>query len=62
MVSDTVYEICLPALQDPALPEDEKADRVEEVLRQEARLTGKALEDAVLGVLWRHRDAVQGST
>ncbi|KAG9618524.1 hypothetical protein KCV04_g14788, partial [Aureobasidium melanogenum] len=39
-----------------------KADRVEEVLRQEARLTGKALEDAVLGVLWRHRDAVQGST
>ncbi|KAG9782491.1 hypothetical protein KCU95_g10358, partial [Aureobasidium melanogenum] len=62
MVSDTVYEICLPVLQDPALPEDEKADRVEEVLRQEARLTGKALEDAVLGVLWRHRDAVQGST
>ncbi|KAG9688063.1 hypothetical protein KCU76_g9890, partial [Aureobasidium melanogenum] len=62
MVSDTVYEICLPVLQDPALPDDEKADRVEEVLRQEARLTGKALEDAVLGVLWRHRDTVQGST
>ncbi|CAD0091573.1 unnamed protein product [Aureobasidium mustum] len=62
MVSDTVYEICLPVLQDPALPEDEKADRVEDVLRQEARLTGKALEDAVLGVLWRHRDTVQGST
>ncbi|KAI4762041.1 hypothetical protein E4T52_05849 [Aureobasidium sp. EXF-3400] len=62
MVSDTVYEICLPVLQDPALPEDEKADRVEEVLRKEARLTGKALEDAVLGVLWRHRDTIQGST
>ncbi|CAD0093029.1 unnamed protein product [Aureobasidium vineae] len=62
MVSDTVYEICLPVLQDPALPEDEKADRVEDVLRQEARLTGKALEDAVLGVLWRHRDTTQGPT
>jgi hypothetical protein len=61
MVSDTVYEICLPVLQDPALSEDDKVDRVEDVLRQEARLTGKALEDAVLGVLWRHRDAVQGS-
>ncbi|KAI5273257.1 hypothetical protein E4T47_03402 [Aureobasidium subglaciale] len=62
MVSDTVYEICLPVLQDPALPEDDKADRVEDLLRQEARLTGKALEDAVLGVLWRHRDHLQGST
>jgi hypothetical protein len=62
MVSDTVYEMCLPVLQDHALLEDDKADRVEDVLRQEARLTGKALEDAVLGVLWRHRDAQQGST
>ena len=62
MVSDTVYEICLPVLQDPTLPEDDKVDRVEDVLRQEARLTGKALEDAVLAVLWRHRDAIQGST
>ncbi|THX62040.1 hypothetical protein D6D06_00196 [Aureobasidium pullulans] len=62
MVSDTVYEICLPVLQDPTVPDDEKADRVEHVLRQEARLTGKALEDAVLGVLWRHRDHTEGST
>jgi hypothetical protein len=61
MVSDTVYDICLPVLQDPALGEDDKVDRVEDVLRQQASLTGKALEDAVLGVLWRHRDAVQGS-
>lgn len=62
MVSDTVYEVCLPVLSDGSLAEDDKADAVEEVLRREARLTGKALEDAVLGVLWRHRDHLSGST
>jgi hypothetical protein len=62
MVSDTVYEICLPVLQDSTLPEDDKADRVEDVLRSEAHLTGKALETAVLRVLWRHRDQTEGPT
>lgn len=62
MVSDTVYELCLPVLRDATLPEDDKADGVEEVLRKEAHLKGKALEDAVLGVLWRHREHTEGAT
>ncbi|GAB7354070.1 hypothetical protein MBLNU459_g4646t1 [Dothideomycetes sp. NU459] len=62
MVSQNVYSLCLPVLQDDALPEEDKVDKLEELLRSEASLSGKALEDAVLGVLWRHRDAASGNT
>lgn len=62
MVSDTIYDLCLPTLQDDAVPEDEKTDKIEELLRKDAALSGKALEDAVLGVLWRHREATTSAT
>ncbi|KAF2151973.1 hypothetical protein K461DRAFT_279499 [Myriangium duriaei CBS 260.36] len=55
MVSDTVYELCEPILKDDALTEEDKTDKVEDLLKKELGLTGKALEDAVLGVLWRQR-------
>lgn len=57
MVSDTLYDLCLSTLRDDTLSDEDKTDKIEELLSKEASppLTGKALEDAVLGVLWRHR-------
>ena len=57
MVSDAVYEICLPTLEDSTLEEEEKTEKLEELLRKETTLTGRPLEDAILGVLWRFRDS-----
>jgi hypothetical protein len=57
MVSDTIYELCQPVLQDKELPDEEKTEKLEELLQKEASLTGKALEDAVLNVLWQHRNS-----
>lgn len=62
MVSDSIYDLCLPVLQDESIADEDKTDRVEEVLRNEANLSGKALEAAVLAILWRHRDATSGGT
>lgn len=62
MVSDSIYHLCLPVLQDPSIADEDKTDRLEHLLREDAALTGKALEDAVMAILWRHRDAQQGST
>lgn len=62
MVADSFYHACLPVLQDDSIADEDKTDQVESVLRKEAGLSGKALEDAVLAILWRHRDAAQGST
>ncbi|KAM7194740.1 hypothetical protein V8F33_007118 [Rhypophila sp. PSN 637] len=58
MISDETYEICLPVLQDPALEDDDKADKLEEALRENTSLTGQALEHAVLDALWRFREGV----
>ena len=57
MVSDALYELCLPILEDPAVDAEEKTEKLERFVQTEESLTGKPLEDAVLGILWRHRDA-----
>ncbi|KAI9806809.1 MAG: hypothetical protein M1833_002466 [Piccolia ochrophora] len=57
MVSDAVYELCLPILRDVALEEEDKTDQLEELLGKETELNGSSLENAVLDVLWRFRDA-----
>ena len=57
MASDTVYELCLPLLKDDTLEEEDKTDKLEDLLRKETTLTGRPLEEAVLGALWRYRDA-----
>lgn len=56
MVSDDTYEICLPVLQDPSLEEEDKTDKLEELLKKETSLSGNSLENAVLDVLWRFRE------
>ena len=57
MVSDTIYELCLPVLQDSAVEDEERTEKLEELVKKESSLTGKPLEEAVLGILWRFRDS-----
>lgn len=56
MVSDETYEICLPVLEDSTIEDEDKTDKLEELLRKETALTGQSLENAVLDVLWRYRE------
>ncbi|KAL2757461.1 hypothetical protein ACRALDRAFT_1079671 [Sodiomyces alcalophilus JCM 7366] len=56
MVSDEHYELCLPILQDASLEDEDKTDRLEEVLRKETALRDSSLEHAILDALWRYRD------
>lgn len=56
MVSDETYEICLPILQDATLEDEDKTDRLEEVLKTKTSLTGQGLENAILDALWRFRE------
>ncbi|KAL8717370.1 MAG: hypothetical protein Q9225_005374 [Loekoesia sp. 1 TL-2023] len=62
MASDALYELCLPALEDTSLDGEEKTEKLEQLLAKEYSLSGQALEDAVLNVLWRFRDASDPST
>ncbi|TAQ85756.1 hypothetical protein B7494_g5905 [Chlorociboria aeruginascens] len=62
MVSDSTYEICLPVLQDATLEDEEKTDKLEELLKKETTLVGSTLENAILDVLWRYREASSNTT
>ncbi|KAI0997980.1 hypothetical protein K3495_g10210 [Podosphaera aphanis] len=62
MVSDQTYETCLPILQDETLDDEERTDRVEELLKKETNLSGISLENTVLDILWRHREATTPSS
>jgi hypothetical protein len=55
MVSDAVYELCVPVLRDSEVEDEEKTERIEEILKKETDLSGKALENAVLDALWKFR-------
>ncbi len=62
MVSDETFEICLPILQDPALEDEDKTDKLEELLKKETTLTGPSLENLILDILWRYRDGGGSAT
>ena len=62
MVADATYESCLPILEDTALDEEEKTEQIEGLVKAELSLSGQALEDTVLNVLWRHRSIQKPST
>ncbi|RDW74050.1 hypothetical protein BP5796_07492 [Coleophoma crateriformis] len=62
MVSDHVYELCLPVLQDATLEDEDRTDRLEELLRKETTLVGNSLENTILDVMWRYRDGSSGAT
>lgn len=56
MVSDNTYELCLPILQDTTLEDEDKTDKLEELLKKETTLVGNSLENAILDILWRFRE------
>ncbi|KAJ5679590.1 hypothetical protein N7462_007834 [Penicillium macrosclerotiorum] len=56
MVSEELLEKCLEILQDQALDEEEQVEKVEDFLRANSSLSGSSLENAVLDILWRHRN------
>lgn len=56
MVSDNVYDLCLPVMEDSSIEEEDKTERLESLLRTQSSLTGQPLEDAVLNILWRFRE------
>ena len=62
MVPDHLYQKAQPILSDGALDDEDKTDRLEELLRAETGLTGKSLENVVLDCLWRYRDSASASS
>lgn len=62
MVSDTVYELCAPILDDGSLDEEVKIDKLQELLVKETTLGGPGLENTVLDILWRHREEAESRT
>ncbi|RMZ86600.1 hypothetical protein DV736_g6172, partial [Chaetothyriales sp. CBS 134916] len=62
MLTDDLYQLCLPILQDKDADDDDKTDRLEELLAKERPLKGKALENAILDAMWRYRHASKGET
>ncbi|RMD42474.1 hypothetical protein DV735_g2643, partial [Chaetothyriales sp. CBS 134920] len=60
MLADDLYELCLPVLEDEQADDDDKTDRLQELLAKQAALKGKALENAILDALWRYRHASKG--
>ncbi|KAL1966692.1 hypothetical protein VTN77DRAFT_3889 [Rasamsonia byssochlamydoides] len=56
MVSEELFEACLPVLRDTSLDEEEQIEKLEELLREKTSLSGSALENAVLDILWRQRN------
>ena len=57
MISDDIYEKCVVVLEDENVNEDEKTEKVEDLLRKETSLQAKQLENAVLDTLWRFRES-----
>jgi hypothetical protein len=57
MIADDVYDLCHPILEDKDLEEEDKVEKLEELLRNETALNGSTLENTILDALWRHRNA-----
>lgn len=57
MVAEEIFAECLPILEDKDLDEEGQVEKLEELLQEKASLSGQSLENAVLDVLWRHRNS-----
>lgn len=57
MVSDEHYDLCLPILQDKTLEDEDKTDKLEDLLKKETSLTGSSLDNVILDAMWRFREA-----
>ncbi|KAL4881622.1 hypothetical protein BJY04DRAFT_188470 [Aspergillus karnatakaensis] len=56
MVAEELLEDCLQILQDKSLDDEDQVEKIEEFLREKTSLSGPSLENAVLDILWRHRN------
>ncbi|KAL5340786.1 hypothetical protein BJX70DRAFT_94398 [Aspergillus crustosus] len=56
MVAEELLEDCLQILQDKSLDDEDQVEKIEEFLRERTSLSGASLENAVLDILWRHRN------
>ncbi|KAF8456236.1 hypothetical protein BGX38DRAFT_1087566 [Terfezia claveryi] len=56
MIPEELFEECIAILQNPNLLDEEQSEKVEGLIAERTSLTGTALENATLDVLWRHRD------
>lgn len=56
MASDDLYELCLPILNDDTLDDDDRTEKLEDLLRSKTHLQGAPLENTILSVLWRKRN------
>ncbi|KAL2820244.1 hypothetical protein BDW59DRAFT_118083 [Aspergillus cavernicola] len=56
MVAEEILEDCLQILQDKSLDEEDQVEKIEEFLGEKTSLSGSSLENAVLDILWRHRN------
>lgn len=56
MVSDEHYDLCLPILQDTTLEDEDKTDKLEELLKKETTLAGSSLDNVILDAMWRFRE------
>jgi hypothetical protein len=62
MVSEEIYELCVPILQNKDLNEEDQVEKIEEIVKDKTSLTGSPLENAVLDILWRHRGSTRPGT
>jgi hypothetical protein len=62
MVSDNTYELCLPILEDSNIEDEDKTDKLLELLKKETTLTGSSLDNAILDILWRYREGPATAT
>jgi Zinc finger C-x8-C-x5-C-x3-H type (and similar) len=57
MPEESLYQRCLPILEDSTLDDDDRAEKIEQFVRAQTPLSGKELENSVLDILWRFRAA-----
>lgn len=62
MIDDDLYDLCRPILDDKDLDEEDKTDKLEDLLRKETSLTGAPLENVILDALWRHRESTRSGS
>ncbi|EED17796.1 CCCH zinc finger and SMR domain protein [Talaromyces stipitatus ATCC 10500] len=62
MVSEELFELCQPILQNTDLDDEEQTEQLEDLLRSKTTLTGASLENAVLDILWRQRNQSKPDT
>ncbi|KAL7266796.1 hypothetical protein RUND412_010638 [Rhizina undulata] len=56
MIADDLFKECLVILEDINLLEEDRTERVSSLIASKTSLTGNALNNETLDVLWRHRE------